>query len=537
MLSTLARPSRNASATWTPLDPRWYTAIGGVRSDAGINVLPEDALKIAVVYRAVNVLAHSAASIPLVVYRRLPDDGKEKARTHPTYDLLHDKPNAWMTSFRWRHLAIVQKIIWGNHYSELIPGRGGIGQLAPLSPETTRVVDQLGDGRLVYLTREVTVKGYGPERTLLQDDVLHLRGFSIDGKVGLPLPRLARNAMGLALAAEKHGSMFLRKGARFSGLLSSDGSMNDDERTINERAWQRAYNGPEGSGATPLLTGGLKYQAISSDNKSSQWIESRTFQVEELLRFIGVPGVLCGYADKTSTYASAEQFFLAYVTHTVRPLTEEFAQELNASVVTGGPEYYADFVLEGLLKGDIKTRYEAHSSAIQAGWKSRNEVRVAEDLNRGPDDLDEFLEPVNMVEAGSRPDTAKSSTSAPARAPVEPGEDDEDDATNARLTRFAAVARRMAERLARRESVAIMGATGKLGAAKRFSSDGSGWRDWLTQFYTEHADAVAEDLGLSPELAQQYCTERRGQLEQSVPAPEPFHAAAVDRLVALLEAA
>ena len=206
ILSTLARPEIKADVNWHPYDPRWYQEIGGMRADSGVVVVPEQALSVAVLYRAINVLAHAIASVPLVVYRRIEDNGKERAREHPVYDLLHDQPNAWTTSFQWRMLVVSQAILWGNHYSEILPGPGGIGQLVPLSPDTTRVVDQLSDGRLLYVTRDVTEGGFGPERRLVQDEIFHLRGFSLDGKSGIPLTRLARNAIGLAMAGGKAGA-------------------------------------------------------------------------------------------------------------------------------------------------------------------------------------------------------------------------------------------------------------------------------------------------------------------------------------------
>ena len=535
MLSLAARPAPQASVTWTPLDPRWYASIGALgRSDAGMTIVPESALSIAVVYRAVNVLAHSVASIPLVVYRRLDNDGKERAREHPAYTLLHDQPNAWQTSFRWRHLAMVQSILWGNHYSQILPGPGGIGQLVPLDPSITRVVEQLPDGRLVYLTRYRTSSGYGEEVRLLQDEMLHVRGFSIDGMSGIPLTKSARQAMGLALAAEKHGSMFLKKGARFNGVLTTDAKMDPTTRKENERAWQAQRGGPEGSGGTPVLDGGLKFTPISADHKSSQWIESRTFQVEELLRFLGVPGVLCGYADKTATYASAEQFFLSFVTHTVSPWTVNFAQELNGSVITGGAQYFADFILEGLLRGDIATRYKAHQIAIQTGWKTRNEARIDESMNRGPAELDTFLEPLNMQEAGAEEDDPK--PRPPAKRPVD--EDDEEDDAEARRAAaralLAGIAQRAAARLVRKELVAIAGTDARRGAAKRFADDANGWKAWLSDFYAGHHAALVEDLRLEPAAAERYCEAQRARLGPGLGAIDAFEADSTKALLSLL---
>lgn len=501
MLATIARPSIKADVTWSPVDPRWYQEIGGMRSDAGPVVVPEAALGVATVFRAVNVLAHSVASVPLVVYRRTDDEGKERAREHPAYGLLHDQPNAWMTSFRWRHLLMVNAVLWGAHYSEIVPGPGGIGGLKPLAPDLTRVVDQLSDGRLVYLTRDKGPRGLGPERRLLQDDVFHVRGFSLDGKDGIPLTKLARNAIGLALSAERHGSMFMRKGARLSGFLSTDAAMKKEVREENEKAWNRRYGGSSFSGGTALLTGGMKYNPISSTNKDSQWLEARNFQVEELLRFLGVPGVLVGHPDKTATYASAEQFFLSFVTHSVSPWTKNISDELNSTVITGGTSYFTDFILEGLLRGDIKTRYDAHKLAIEAGFKSRNEVRLEENYNRGPDELDEFLHPMNMQAAGD----------------PSPGSDDDEEEEEQReptpadaeaRARLAAVTVRSIERLVRREFTAIVGSDDRKGAAVRYADNPEGWADWLDRFYAKHAELIVEDLAADPSVAEAYCAEQ-----------------------------
>lgn len=530
MLSLLGRPSMRADVSWSPTDARWYREIGGSYSDTGTVVVPESALGIAAVYRAVNVLAHSVASIPLVVYRRT-DVGKERDTGHPAYDLLHDRPNAFQTSFRWRHLLMTQAVLWGDHYSEIMPGVGGIGGLVPLNPDTTRVVDQMTDGRLIYTTRDKgTAGGYGPERRLVQDEVLHVRGFSIDGKSGIPLTRLARNAMGLAMSAERHGAMFLKNGARFNGFLTMATPMKEDVRKANEEAWQRQYGGSGSSGGTPVLTGGLEFKPVSANNRDSQWLEARTFQVEEILRFLGVPGVLCGYADKTATYASAEQFFLSFVTHTVRPWTENVSAELNGSVVVGAPDYFAEFVLEGLLKGDIKTRYDAYRIGIASGFLNRNEVRTTENLNPGPPELDTYLEPLNMVEAGAEREAA-----APPTRPAPEPEPAEDENAVAARAQFTGIAHRSAERLVRKEVAAIMGTKGKLGAAARFADNPDGWTSWLATFYADHAIHVSEDMVVPIAIAERYCAAQRDRFA-TLPVDGTFEAESLAALLRLTPA-
>jgi HK97 family phage portal protein len=528
-----------ASVGFRPFDMRdpatWFDSLG-TRSDAGVLVSPEVALTIGVVYRAINVLAHAVATVPLVIYRSLDGEGKERDNSHPQYRMLHDQPNAWQTSFQFRHLMVSRMILWGNYFAQLLPGRGGIGQMVPLdpNPSVTRIVDQLGDGRLVYVTRFLEKGVYGPEVKLLQDDVLHVRSFSKDGKSGVPLTDFARNAMGLALAAEKHGSMFMRRGAQFSGILTTPGSMDEPTRAHNEAAWNKARGGMAGTGTVPLLEGGMDFKQTSSTNKDSQWLETRDFQIADLgPRFLGVPGLLCGYPDKTATYASAQEMRQVFVDNGVMPLTDNIRAELNRSVVVGAPDrFQADFLLEGLLRGDIKTRYDAHRIAIMTGWKTRNEIRRIEGDNPGPEELDDFFEPLNLGKAGETPDGAGSdgTPAAPRRRQQPPQEEPEEDAAALRLQ---AIAEGVARGLVRKEITAIVGVGKQLGAARRYASDPAGWRVWLTEFYGEHAKAVSERLRVPWDVAERYCQAQREALEASAAAAERFETEAVPKLVAI----
>ena len=489
---------------------------GVLLSDSGEPLIPESALRVAVIYRSINVIAHAVAGVPLITYERLSGDARRAAVETPTYRLLHDTPNAWMTSFRWRHHMVTRALLSGDAYYQLMPGPGGISQIVPLEPSTTKPVDQLASGKLLYVTRDLTKAGYGPERRLVQDEVLHVSGLSVDGKRGVPLMDVARNAIGLALSAEKHGSMFLRNGQRFAGILTMPGSLEDDARKENEEAWQRAYGGAGNSGGTPLLEGGMEYKPISANNVDSQWIEARTFQVEELLRFLGVPGVLVGYSDKTSTYASAEQFFLSFVKFTVSHWTDNIKAELNKSVVIqprdaepGEERYFAEFDLDGLQKGDIKTRYDAHHKAILSGWKSRNEVRREENYDPGPEELDEFLEPTNMAPAGSQG--------------VDASEEQPRRRTEERALRSLPVAAAPQERpighvqfvvdaaarVVRREIAAIRGGGGgKMGLAVRYARDKAAFEREARKYYASHVTYVAATMHIEPSQAEAYVEEQ-----------------------------
>lgn len=528
MLAALARPYR-ADVTWANIDPRWYANLPtGGRSDAGVTVTPDKAISVSTVYRGILVLANAIASIPLFVNKRLPDEGKSRATDHPQYATLHDRPNPWMTSPVWRRLLVRQRILHGNHYSEIVSVAGGL-ELHPLDPRVTRVVKRGSDGKKVFATRDVLPDGtYGPERFLHQDEVLHVMNEMTDeqGLMGIGLIQVARNALGLTLAGEKHGSMFLRKGARLSGIASVPGRMDEEQRKINEAALNRAYGGADATGSIALTTGGMKFESVTANNKDSQWLELRTFQVEDMLRFLGVPGVLCNYADKTATYASAEQFFLSHVVYGIDPLAIDIAAELNKSVVIGAPdEFFAEFKLEGLLRGDIRTRYGAHQIAIQSGFMTRNEIRVIEGLNKGPDDLDEFLEPVAVAQM---PDRDEDEDTPPPRREPDPKDDDDEQAK-----RLHGIAQRAVARLVRKEVAAIAGGNGKMGAAQRFASNPDGWTNWLLSFYDDHHTRLVDDLGVDSEKAHLYGRDQRLRLAHGI--PDNFESTSVVAMLALLE--
>jgi hypothetical protein len=121
--------------------------------------------------------------------------------------------------------------------------------------------------------------------------------------------------------------------------------------------------------------------------------------VEEICRLLRVFPQMIGYSDKTATYASAEQFFIAHVIHSLGPWIERFEQVISRDLLTEdevSQGYFAKFNVEGLLRGDAASRSTYYKNGIIDGWLVRNEARSNEDMNP-IDGLDEPLQPLNMV--------------------------------------------------------------------------------------------------------------------------------------------
>jgi phage portal protein BeeE len=190
---------------------------GNARTSAGVRVTAETALECSTVLACVRLIAENVATVPLHVYRRLPEGGKERARDLPLYRMLQQQPNGWQTSFEFREMLTAHCLLYGNAYAEVRPGpSGAVNELWPLHPSRMKV-EQLEDGSLRYCYREQN----GRETIYRQDQIFHLRWLSNDGVMGILPITLSRDAIALAQALETHGGAYFGNACRLSGLMES----------------------------------------------------------------------------------------------------------------------------------------------------------------------------------------------------------------------------------------------------------------------------------------------------------------------------
>ncbi len=487
-----------------------------------------NAYKIATVWRAVNVLASAVAVLPLAVFERLKPRGKEIARWHWSYPLVKLRPNRLQTSFRWRHHMMGHAVLGGNYYAQklMVPRTNEVGQLWPLDPARMRIVNLKGDGSLEY---EYTTRS-GEPKVLQQDQVFHFRGFSHDGIVGLSVFDLMRQTLTQAHAAQQARTSMLRNELRPSVVIKHPAPLTEVAEEKLAAGFHKAYGGPSRTGRVMVLDEGMDLAPFAISARDAQFAESDLFRVEEFLRYIGVPGVLCGYSDKTATYASAEAFFQSFKDHNVFPWTRNAEEELDVSILGVQDDLFFEFNLDAMLRPDSTARAAFYRALVELGIYTRNEVRELE--NRNPlEGLDEPLTPLNM-DRGVR---GTSGTSG-ARAS---GVDDRMRRLLAEQRRLVAVARGTAAALVRKEVLAFAGGTGRKGAAERYARDPAGWRRYVESFYSDHATLVAERLYVSEDAALEYC-HRQAQAMRSggVGACDSWEETKVEELLALvLEAA
>jgi HK97 family phage portal protein len=347
----------------------------GTRTFSGQYVNEQTALRASAVLACIRILSEDISQLPLHLYRRTPR-GAELAVDHPLYRLLHSAPNSWQTSLELREGLLLDVMLHGGCFAEKVIGPDGITSLFPLAAGRMQFLDTLADSTLRW--RYVDPKG--ETRTYLSDDLWRINMLSPAGSIeGRSLVLLAREAIGLALAAEEQGARLFSNGIQTDLVLQTDASdtLDADARKQIRDALQ-ARQGGSGNAWTPLLLeGGLKASRIGLTAQESQYIESRQYQLQDIARIFRVPDVLLGIANgKTSTFASAEQFFLSYAKHTIGPWLRRIEQSIQRDLIAPSePGLYAKHDMDALLRADLQTRYNAHKVGIEAGFLTRNEAR------------------------------------------------------------------------------------------------------------------------------------------------------------------
>ena len=355
---------------------------GGRETSSGIAVTEETAMRAMAVHSCVRILANSIAMLPCHLMQQVGTQ-RTKATDHPLYTLLHDQPNEWMTAPEFWGMCIAHLCLRGNFYALKAQINGGrIRELIPLAIGRVKEVEQDENFRLYY---KVKRPGDGAEVDIIPGDrIMHIRGLVVNGYMGVNPIEYARESIGLALQEEKHAAKLFTHGARLGGVLSHPGKLQETTAKRIIDSFNENYASVENAHKTALLEEGMKWEKASMTNEDAQFLESRRFQKKEIVDlFFSMPLSLLMADDTNPTFASAEQFNISYVTYALAPWTVNIEKAIRRDLLTDEEKgkYFAKFNTAALLRGDTKTRYDAHKTAIDAGWKTKNEVREDEDYN------------------------------------------------------------------------------------------------------------------------------------------------------------
>ncbi len=409
----------------------------GTQGSTGLSVDQWTALNYSVFWACVRNISEDVASMPLMLYKRLDDGGKEPLRRHQLSRLLHDEPNPEMDAMTFRQALIAHALTWGNGYAEI--QRNGAGQpvaLWPITPDRVQVKRD-ASGNLYY---EVSQANNGGAVALPAANVFHLPGLGFDGVCGYSVVDKAKESIGLGLAAERYGGKFFGNGATMGGVISLADPLTEQAKLTFQQQMAGRHEGVERAHKFLLLGNGAKYTPNMIPPDNAQFLETRLFQIEEICRWFRSPPHKVQHLEKTS-YNSIEHQGIEYYTDTLRPWCVRFELAAKRKLIAPSERWIQFFEhnMDGVLRGDLASRYSAYGVGRQWGFLSVNDIRKKENLNPIGAEGDMYLVPVNMQPSDkteefvqAQIDKMNEPTQAP---PAGPSQDDADRA-NAMVAEF-----------------------------------------------------------------------------------------------------
>jgi HK97 family phage portal protein len=325
----------------------------------------------------VRVLAESVASLPLDLYIRT-ERGGEKDRDHSLQELIRWQPNPEMTSYDFRLWLMVDALLRGNGAAQVIrDGNGQVLELWPLYSAKLKAVRGKG-GDVMYQYPSPDKKG--EHVSLKSDEVLLIKSFGSGSLFSPSLVTLAADLLSGAKGAEDYTREFFANGTTLSGVIEFPEEMGEEAFERLKKDWEDAHTGDGNRHKTPILEGGGKFNPLALNHQESQMIESRKFTRSQIAGLLRVPAHLINDLEK-ATFSNIEHQDLGFVKHTLRPWMANFEQRLRMTLLSADEKktHYFRHNTNDLLRGDLKSRYDAYGIGVQNGFLSPNEVKKKED--------------------------------------------------------------------------------------------------------------------------------------------------------------
>ena len=364
------------------------------QSKSGVMITQETALSQAAVARSVKLLAESIAQMPCDVYKREGEERK-KAPEHPLSDLLKYQPNQKDSAFEYFESGQGLLGVNGNHLAIIERNKNhSIKELIPIHRDKV-VILKGSDGLPYYKIPE------WDNKVLTMRDIHHVKGFSTDGYQGLSPLQTNTDTIGLALAVDEHAASSHSNGAVLSGVITrpkDSGTIGQDAINNIVDSFKNRHSGLRNKFGVAMLQEGMDYKQMAMTHEQAQLIESRKLSVADISRLYGIPLALLNETAGES-YKSVEQNTLNYLTFALMPWIRRWESAMHRDLLQPNErkKYFIEFNFSGLIRGDIKTRYDAYAIARQWGWLSLNDIRRLENLPP-VEGGNVYLTPLNMVD-------------------------------------------------------------------------------------------------------------------------------------------
>lgn len=339
-------------------------------------------LQLSTAMACVRLLSQTIATLPLMIYRRLGDGSRKLATDHQLYNLLHNQPNADMTAVDFWQVMIAWMLLRGTAIAELDYIGDRLVAITPLyMPNLTWRRNTNGGWIFTYVDPD-----NGRMRNIPENRLWKLPAFTLNGEFGISPICYGANVFGTAYAADQASRNVFANGLSASGFITYGKEPKDfltDENREKLRSRTDSFSGSARAGKTMILEGGMGYTQLSMNPEDAQMLETRSFNIEEICRWFGVPPTLVGHGDKTSNWGTGlEQQNQSFLTYNLRSWLTKIEQSVRKNLISDAEKsrYFAEFNVEGLLRADSKARAEFYNSGLNNGWLTSDEVRAYENL-------------------------------------------------------------------------------------------------------------------------------------------------------------
>ncbi|MFA5386037.1 MAG: phage portal protein [Eubacteriales bacterium] len=462
-------------ATTTVNPEQWFTNYfgGGSPTKAGIVINNDNALQISTYFACVRNISEDIAKLPLITYKPLSPQGRERMKDHPVYSILHDASNSEMTAMTLRETLTAHAINWGNGYAYIERDRfGSVTALWPLRPDRVRPYRDKGSLRIYY---EVSDDN-GQKNTFAAFDILHIHGLGYDGLLGYNVGRYSRECIGSLAAAQEHAAYYFKNGSNSSGILELPFAMSQKAKDNLKASFEKEYGGAANTNKTIVLEEGAKFNKTSIPPEEAQLLETRQFSVPEICRWFRMPPNKVADTTRAQGWSTLEQTNTDYVTDTLMPWFVRWEQEIGRKLFTIDDIEQGLFVrhlADALLRGDIAARYGAYAVGRQWGWLSADDIREKEDMNPLPDEKGQiYLTPLNMIPAGTEQQQVNLTKQNDIQN--QPPDKQQDEALNAIKESIL-------------DDIAVRIANAEISEIEKHIDKGfEGFQKWLNDFYKSH---------------------------------------------------
>ncbi|MFC5371410.1 phage portal protein [Brevundimonas faecalis] len=357
-----------------------------------MSVTPDSAMRCPTAYACVAVLSQAVAQLPLHLYGRTAEGGKVRATKHPLHALLSDQPNDWTSAFEFRQAMMSSALRYDQGAFAWIGRVGGeIQELVQIPSPAVSVETDPYTREPIY---KVTERN-GRQRTYDRTDILHLK--PLDGIAPLTA---AREAIAVMMVMERHAAKLFGKGARPSGVLTLPKGLSVEALRKAAASWNRAH-GAEGASGTAFMEDGTTWQQLQFSSVDAQFMELRREQVIDIARPFRIPPPLLQELGR-ATWSNTEQLGQQFLTLCLMPWLKQWEGAIRRSLLNADERqtYFAEFLVDDIVRADLAARMAAYAQAITNGVLNPNEVRAMENRTPYPGG-EEFRRPMNTEKPGA----------------------------------------------------------------------------------------------------------------------------------------